>query len=52
LDIWLRMVTEPLAATAAVAELTGAEPRTYREWAIEHADDFRLASQGPLSAAV
>jgi uncharacterized protein YbjT (DUF2867 family) len=52
LEIWSRMVSEPLPATATVAELTGAPPRTYREWVTDHARDFRLASESPKSAAV
>lgn len=40
LDAWAEMVDEPEPVTDTVQEITGAQPRTYREWAIEHADDF------------
>jgi uncharacterized protein YbjT (DUF2867 family) len=52
LEVWSRMVTEPLPATGTVAELTGAPPLTYREWATDHARDFRSASESPKSAPV
>jgi hypothetical protein len=52
LEIWSRMTAEPLAATTTVAELTGTAPRSYREWAIDHARDFQSAAESPLSAAV
>jgi uncharacterized protein YbjT (DUF2867 family) len=41
LDAWATMVDEPEPVTPTVQELTGAPARTFREWAIDHADDFR-----------
>ncbi|MEQ7009807.1 NAD(P)H-binding protein [Actinopolymorpha sp. B17G11] len=35
------MVTAPEQVTSAVEDLTGAPALTYRQWAIDHADDFR-----------
>jgi uncharacterized protein YbjT (DUF2867 family) len=44
LDVWAEMVTEPELVTSTVEEVTGAPARTFREWAIDHADDFRWPS--------
>ena len=41
LDTWAGFVTEPEVVTTAVAEITGEPARPFREWAAEHADDFR-----------
>ena len=41
LDAWARMVTEPEPVTSTVEDVTGAPARTFREWAIDHAGDFR-----------
>ncbi len=41
LDAWARMVTEPELVSSTVGEVTGAPARTFREWAIDHAGDFR-----------
>lgn len=35
------MVTAPEQVTSAVEDLTGAPALTYRQWAVDHADDFR-----------
>ncbi|MBC6457116.1 NAD(P)H-binding protein [Actinomadura sp. HBU206391] len=35
------MVSDPESVTDAVEELTGTPARTYLQWAIDHADDFR-----------
>lgn len=41
LDTWAGFVTEPEVVTTTVAEITGEPARPFRDWAIEHADDFR-----------
>jgi uncharacterized protein YbjT (DUF2867 family) len=40
LAAWAEMVTEPEPVTPTVEEITGAPARTFREWAIDHADAF------------
>ena len=45
LETWARMTTEPALLTRTVAEITGAPARTFREWALDHGADFRLASE-------
>jgi hypothetical protein len=34
-------VSAPEPVTTDVEEVTGAPPRTFREWAVDHADAFR-----------
>ena len=41
LDAWAKMVTESELVSPTVEEVTGAPARTFREWAIDHAGDFR-----------
>ena len=41
LDTWAGFVTEPEVVTNTVAEVTGEPARPFRDWATEHADDFR-----------
>jgi uncharacterized protein YbjT (DUF2867 family) len=41
LTLWAKMVTEPEPVTFTVEEVTGVPARTFRQWAIDHADDFR-----------
>jgi uncharacterized protein YbjT (DUF2867 family) len=41
LDAWAKMVDEPEAVTPTVQKITGVPARTFREWTIDHADDFR-----------
>lgn len=41
LDAMAARVTEPELITRAVEEITGAPPRTFREWVDEHIDHFR-----------
>jgi uncharacterized protein YbjT (DUF2867 family) len=41
LDVWAGFVTEPEVVTTAVAEFTGEPARPFRDWAAEHANDFR-----------
>ena len=40
LATWARFVDEPELVTSTVEEITGAPPRPFREWAVDHADDF------------
>jgi hypothetical protein len=32
---------DPAPVTTTVEEITGTLARTFREWAVDHADDFR-----------
>lgn len=41
LNAYAAMVTSPAPVTTTVEEITGAPARTFREWAVDHADDFR-----------
>lgn len=41
LDAWAAFVEHPERVTNAVEEVTGRSARTFREWAADHADDFR-----------
>jgi uncharacterized protein YbjT (DUF2867 family) len=41
LATWARFVEEPELVTGTVEEVTGRPARPFRDWAIEHADDFR-----------
>jgi uncharacterized protein YbjT (DUF2867 family) len=41
LNAYALMATEPMLATTTVKEITGTPARTFREWAFDHADDFR-----------
>jgi len=42
LNYWAKLVTEPEPVTRTVEEVTGLSARPFREWAIDHANDFRL----------
>ncbi|GAA4532157.1 NAD(P)H-binding protein [Amycolatopsis samaneae] len=41
LDAWAGMVEHPETVSPAFRELTGRDPRTFAEWAIDHAETFR-----------
>ncbi len=41
LETWARFVQEPELVTSTVERITGTPARTFREWASDHADDFR-----------
>ncbi len=41
LDAWAKFVTEPELISPMVEEVTGVPARTFREWATDHAADFR-----------
>lgn len=44
LTYWASLVDRPEPVTGAVEEITGHPARTFREWAQDHADDFRRPS--------
>jgi uncharacterized protein YbjT (DUF2867 family) len=41
LQYWARLVTEPEVVSSTVEEITGASPRSFHDWVIDHAGDFR-----------
>ncbi|MBF9127567.1 NAD(P)H-binding protein [Plantactinospora sp. S1510] len=41
LGYWARLVTDPEPVTRTVEEVTGVPARTFRNWAADHADEFR-----------
>ncbi|PSK98673.1 uncharacterized protein YbjT (DUF2867 family) [Haloactinopolyspora alba] len=41
LDAWAAMVERPEPVTTAVQDVTGRPARTFRQWAVDHADTFR-----------
>ena len=41
LDTWAGFVAQPEILTTTVQDLTGAPARSFRQWAGDHADDFR-----------
>jgi uncharacterized protein YbjT (DUF2867 family) len=41
LDAWAAAIGQPAFVTSTLAELTGAPPRTFLEWATDHAAEFR-----------
>jgi uncharacterized protein YbjT (DUF2867 family) len=41
LEVWARFIEEPEIVTSTVERITGAPARTFREWAVDHADEFR-----------
>jgi uncharacterized protein YbjT (DUF2867 family) len=44
LDAWAAAIGQPAHVTSTVAEVTGAPARTFLEWAIDHAREFRCKS--------
>ena len=42
LGVLARMVETPAPVTRTVEEVTGAPAATFRQWALDHAEDFRL----------
>jgi hypothetical protein len=42
LDAWAAAIGQPAFVLSTFAELTGAPPRTFLEWATEHAAEFRM----------
>jgi uncharacterized protein YbjT (DUF2867 family) len=41
LDAWAAAIGQPAFVTSTVAEITGAPARTFRDWAADHAAQFR-----------
>jgi len=41
LDAWSAAVGQPAFVTSTVEEITGAPARTFRDWATDHAEEFR-----------
>jgi len=41
LNAWAAAIGQPAFVTSTYAEVTGAPPRTFREWASDHAAEFR-----------
>jgi uncharacterized protein YbjT (DUF2867 family) len=41
LGAWAAAIGQPALVTSTVAEITGAPARTFRDWAIDHAAEFR-----------
>ncbi|SFA93780.1 Uncharacterized conserved protein YbjT, contains NAD(P)-binding and DUF2867 domains [Amycolatopsis marina] len=46
LDAWAELVTAPEPITTGVRDVIGRPPRTFREWAVDHAEDFRSERVG------
>jgi uncharacterized protein YbjT (DUF2867 family) len=42
LDAWAAAIGQPAFVTSAVAEIAGAPARTFRQWATDHAAEFRV----------
>ena len=42
LDAWAAAAGHPAFMTTTFREITGTEPRTFREWAVDHAAQFRV----------
>jgi uncharacterized protein YbjT (DUF2867 family) len=49
LATWAGMVTQPEPVTRTVQEITGAPARTFRQWAADHASDFRPPSTAEVA---
>jgi uncharacterized protein YbjT (DUF2867 family) len=47
LDAWGAAAGQPALVTSTFEEITGAPPRTFREWAEDHAADFRASPTAP-----
>ncbi|MGA2147712.1 MAG: NAD(P)H-binding protein [Bryobacteraceae bacterium] len=41
LDAWAAAIGQPAFVTSTFAEITGSRPRTFLEWATDHASEFR-----------
>lgn len=50
LNAWAAALGQPALVTSAVAEITGRPARTFREWAIDHAGEFRNSGIDPRAA--
>lgn len=47
---WARMAAEPEPVTRTVEHVTGVPARTFREWARDHRDEFRVSPTGKAAA--
>jgi uncharacterized protein YbjT (DUF2867 family) len=45
LDLWAGMVQNPALPKGTVEEVTGTPPATFKQWALDHAPDFRSESE-------
>jgi len=43
LDAWAAAIGQPAHVTSTFSEITGAPPRTFLDWAVDHATEFRAA---------
>jgi uncharacterized protein YbjT (DUF2867 family) len=50
LAAWAAAIGQPALVTSDVADVTGKPPRTFREWATDHAAEFQLKERGPYSS--
>ena len=41
LDAWAAVIGQPALVTSTVAEIAGAPARSFRDWATDHAAEFR-----------
>jgi hypothetical protein len=41
LDAWAAAIGQPALVTSTVAQITAAPARTFRDWAADHAAEFR-----------
>lgn len=46
-----KLVTQPAPVTTTVTDITGFPARSFREWALDHAADFRLAQANRVGPA-
>jgi uncharacterized protein YbjT (DUF2867 family) len=49
LATWAGLVTQPEPVTRTVEEITGTPARTFRQWAADHASDFRLPATAEVA---
>jgi hypothetical protein len=42
LDAWAAAIGQPAFVTSTFEEITGSRPRTFLEWAVDHAAEFQL----------
>ena len=47
LAAWGATLGRPAFVTSTVSDVLGSPPRTFRQWAADHADAFRAAEEGP-----
>ena len=45
LNAWAAAIGQPAFVTSEFAQITGAPPRTFRDWVIEHAAEFQRVTQ-------